>query len=428
MAIDPEEIQRRKQARQEAKQQRKSQQKRTLIKLGIVAVIVVLCGIMIFTLSRPKPSGQQPDATQTQQTPQTDGTQASVTGETEVPAVTVIHLAAAGDLNITQPLVDSGGSGYDYTNTFMDVLPVLAQADISTVNLEGNFYGAPYGADRSAPDGLATALSRAGVDLIQLANSYAIYKGMDGLASTITAIRGAGMEPVGAYATNDQAAAAKGYTIRTVKGVKIAFVAFTKGMDGMALPVGSEKCVNLLYTDYASDYQKVDTEGITQILKEVSKEKPDLTVALLHWGSEYNNTISASQEEICGLLQENGVDAIIGTHSHYVQKMVFDPEAGTFVAYSLGDFSSGGERAGSEYSVVLDLEITKDNTTGQTRITGFSYTPIFTVEEEGKPLRLVRIREAIAAYEGGYIDKVTEQTYLAMQYALERIDARIQGD
>ena len=416
--MDQEELARRRQARQEARAQRKKQQRKTILKLAVVAALVIFCTVLIVSLARPA----RTDAPE--QTQLTDPTGTAVPTENNG-QTTVIHLAAAGDLNITQALVGSGGAEYDYTGTFMDVLPVLAQADITLMNLEGSFYGAPYGVDRSAPQAVATALAGAGVDLLQIANSYTIYKGMEGLRSTVEAVRTAGIEPVGAYASNEEAKAAKGFTLREVNGVRIAFVAFTKGMDGMALPPGNEKCVNVLYKDYASDYQQVDTEGITALLAEVAKAKPDITVALLHWGSEYNNTISKTQEEICKLLQENGVNAIIGTHSHYVQRMTLDPETGNFVAYSLGDFCSNEVRAGSEYSVVLDLEITKDNKTGKAKITNFSYTPIFTVLEPDRPLQIVRIDSAIAAYEGDYIDRVSQTTYDAMKYALERIEARI---
>ena len=415
MAIDPEELKRRRQAR---KEQRERQRKGLWIKLGIAGGILIACGVLIFCIARGMKAPDVPV--------QTDAatTLPSQTAE----AATVIRLAAVGDLNVTQAVVDSAEADYDYTRTFMDVAPILADADITTVNFEGSFFGGPYGEDRSAPDTMAKALSKAGVDLVQLANSYSIYKGMDGLAATVNAVYAAGMEPVGAYANAQAAKEGKGYTIRTVRGIKIAFVSFTKGMNGMALPPGSESCVNLLYTDYASDYQKVDTEGITDILDAVKRQKPDLTVALLHWGSEYNNTVSESQQEICKLLWEEGVDAVIGTHSHYVQQMTLDPQTGKFVAYSLGDFIGDADRAGSEYSVVLELEITQEHKSGDTKITGFTYTPIFSVTEEGKPTRVVRIREAMAAYEGAYIDRVTESTYEAMKYALERIDARIKGD
>ena len=415
MAIDPEDFKKR---RAERQQQRQSRRRSMVVRL-IIALL--LCGVLIFVLTRP--ADDTPDNTQTSAS--TDST--DQTTQTQPPE-TVIHLAAAGDLNINEAVVNSDGADYDYTDTMMDVAHLLADADISSVNFEGNLSGAPYGTDRSAPQNLAQALSDAGVDLVQLANSYSIYKGMDGLKSTISGIRLAGMEPLGVYQSTQEAREAKGYTIRTVQGIRIAFVAFTKGMDGMALPAGNEGCVNLLYTDYSTDYQTVDTEGITRILDAAAKEKPDLVVALLHWGSEFNDTISQSQTQICTLLQEKGVDAIIGTHSHYVQQMVFDEAAGTFVAYSLGDFLGDAQRSGSEYSVILDLEITKNNVSGETKITGYSYTPIFTVAEEGKPLKVLRIREAMKAYEEGYIDRVSQVSYDAMAYALQRIEARVQGE
>jgi len=409
MAFDPEQIKKQRQLRQEM---RKKKQKRNILILAGVAT--VLCAAIVISIIAITSGGQRNRPSET-------------TADTSPPD-TVIRLAAVGDLNVTKSVTDSGGSNLSYTDTFMDVAHLLADPDITLVNFEGNLYGAPYGEDRSAPQTLASAMQAAGIDLVQLANSYSIYKGMDGLSATIAGIRSAGMEPLGVYANANEAKSGKGYTIRTVGGVKIAFVAFTKGMDGMALPPGNESCVNVLYKDYASTYQEVDTEGITAVLNRISKENPDLTVAMLHWGSEYNDTISKSQNEICQLLQSNGVDAILGTHSHYVQKMTFDPEAGTFVAYSLGDFVGDASRSGTEYSVVLELEITKDSITGETKISNFSYTPIFTVAEKGKPLRVLRIQEAITAYESGYIDRVSQETYEAMKYALTRIEARIHAE
>ena len=412
MSIDPEDF---KKKRAEKALQREKQQRNAIIRFVIAGFVLVVCGLLIFLLTRDSSPAETP--------PQTQPT--DVAGSTASAEETVIRFAAVGDLNITETIIASGGANHDYTNTFLDVAPLLADADITALNFEGNLYGAPYGTDRSAPQSMMTSLKQIGVDYIQLANSYSIYKGMHGLVQTIDNVRLAGMEPLGVYPNAQDAAKEKGYSIRTVKGIKIAFVAFTKGMDGMSLPAGNEGCVNLLYTDYSTDYQKVDTEGITKILDAAAKEKPDLMIAMLHWGSEFNNTISQSQKDICALLKEKGVDAIIGTHSHYVQSMEFDESTGSFVAYSLGDFISNADKAGSEYSVVLELEITKKAETGETKITGYHYTPIFTVAEEGKPLKVLRIQQAMAAFEEGYINRVSQETYDAMVYALERIEARI---
>ena len=203
-------------------------------------------------------------------------------------------------------------------------------------------------------------------------------------------------------------------------------MAFTKGMDGRGLPEGSENCVNLLYTDYASTYQKVDESRITSILRSAKKQNPDVIIAMLHWGSEFNDQISSTQKTITTLLQNEGVDAIIGTHPHYVQKMELNQETGQFLAYSLGDFFGDAEKAGTNYSVLLDLEITKNGTTGETKVTNFSYTPIYTAYEESGT-RILRIREAMTAFEMGSLGRVSQETYDAMKNALERIESRVKG-
>ena len=421
----------RKQRREEQQRKRKAQQRKMLIiLLGAVVVLALIITLIVVFSGKKKDAPPEPEAPPAQVQQDENQADAETTPPSkEDPNFKTIRIAAAGDVNVSDRIVNSGGLNYDYTSVFMDVAHMLADADLAVVNLEGNICGAPYGTGTaSAPQGLVEALDKAGVDLVQLANSYSINKGISGLKQTINGVRAAGMEPLGAYEDESAFRAGKGYTICVVDGIKVAFVAFTKGMDGMALPGGSENCVNLLYEDYASAYQNINYEGISSILDAAAKENPDVTVAMLHWGSEYNDTISPSQEKIVKYLQENGVDAIIGTHPHYVQKMVFDQEAGTFVAYSLGDLLSDGERSGTQYSVILNLEITKDMRSGEVQISDYYYVPIYTVAEKGEPLRVVRIAESLFAYECYFLGRVSQETYADMQYALERVRARVAGE
>lgn len=428
MELDPQEFQKRRQEHQQQREQQRQQHRRLILRLVIAGVALIACGAVILSVMF---GGKDADTLQ-ESTASTETAATTETIDPTAPSTTppdsVIHLAFGGDLNVTQKVVDTAEGDYDYTQAFLDVTPVLAQADVTVLNFEGCFFGTPYGTDRSAPPELATALKRSGVDMLQLANSCSIRGGISGLISTIDAVKNAGIEPLGVYKNKAEAAQGKGFTLMEVKGVRVAFVAFTKGMDGMTLPQGNEGCVNVLYTDYNNNYQKVDTEGITRVMENVNSANADIVVAMVHWGSEFNDTISSTQDKICKLLQENGADVILGTHPHYVQKMTFDERKGTFVAYSLGDFFGDATRAGSEYSVILNLEITKNNVTGETKVTGYDYTPIFTVREEGKPLQIMRIKTAMAAYENNYIDRISKETYDAMKYALTRIAARTKGE
>lgn len=347
----------------------------------------------------------------------------------EVLPDTTIHIVAGGDLNVTDKSVAAGAweHGYDYSGILLDVMPVLSAGDLTLLNFEGNLCGEPYGSSySSAPREMVQALRDAGVDILQTANSKTIAGGLLGMSATISGIRNAGMESLGSYASDAEFSRYGGYLIREIQGIKVAFVAFTKGMDGRGLPEGNENCVNLLYTDYASTYQKVDESRITQILRSAKAQKPDVIIAMLHWGSEFNDQISSTQKKITTLLQEEGVDAIIGTHPHYVQKMTLDETTGQFVAYSLGDFFGDAEKAGTNYSVLLDLEITKNGTTGDVKITDYSYTPIFTAYEESGA-RILRIREAMTAFEKGSLGRVSQEAYDTMKSALERIESRVTG-
>ena len=436
MAEERDELNMRRRKREELRQKQLRERRRLRIALIAAAVILLACAGGIVYFARSARSGTGSPAP-TQATQQTRPTQTEATQETSASrkqnTKTVIHLRAAGDLNITNSVVEAGlaATGYDFTRAFMDVAPVLAGADLTVMNLEGGICGDPYGSARaSAPREILQGLRSAGVDLVQTANSYSIFNGLIGMSSTLRALEEAGLQGVGAFATDADYRKSGGYSIVEVQGVKVAFVAFTKGLGGMGMPAGSENLVNLLYEDYDSTYRTIAKDAINKTLDRVNAQKPDIVVALLHWGSEYNNVISDSQKNIVSLLQKKGVDVILGTHSHLVQQVEYDPLTGNFVAYSLGDFFGDGVRGGSNYSIILDLEITKDTDTGSTRVTDWSYTPIYTLTEtecDGYR-RVVRIREAIAAYEGNFVDKVTKECYDAMAKALTRINERLKGE
>ncbi len=347
---------------------------------------------------------------------------------TQPAADTVIHFVAGGDVNITDKVVASGGPQYQYSDSFLDILPALTAGDLTALNFEGNAVGTPYGSAMvSAPPQLLTALRYAGVDVLQTANSEALTNGLRGLAATNEAIRAAGIQPLGTYKDQAEFQQYQGYLVYEIQGIRIALVAFTKGMDGRNLPEGSESCVNLLYADYSSNYKEINEAGITAVLNAVEVVQPDITIALVHWGSEYNDQISSTQQKICKLMGSLGVDAVIGNHSHHVQSMGFDKDAGLFVAYSLGDFLGDATAVGTDYSVLLDLQITKDGATGKVSITDYDYTPIYQYYDENGSLRLLRIREALAAYENDYISKVPAEVYQAMKSALQSIEKRVKG-
>ena len=430
MPLHDDEMNMRREKREAQRRKQQAEAKRLRITLILAAVVLVLCTAGIVFLTSRSDSSQTTVAAETRPTQKpTQATEPATRAQKSTK--TTIHIKAAGDLNVTNTVINAGVAvgGYNYTRAFMDVASTLSDADLTVLNLEGNICGEPYGSDTtSAPRELLDGLRNAGVDLIQMANSCTINNGLIGLTSTLQTIRAAGLEPVGAFASESEFQQSKGYTITEAQGVKVAFVAFTKGLGGRGLPAGNDNLVNILYEDYASTYDKIDRTRITSVLKAVEAEKPDITIALLHWGSEYNDDISDTQKSIVNLMKKQGVDVIIGTHPHTVQAIEYDELAGTLVAYSLGDFFGDASRGGTNYSIILDLEITKDSSTGTTKVTNYSYTPIYTVSEAESAdgyRRVVRIDKTVEAWEDNYLDKVSQSAKESMVHALDRIEARI---
>ena len=420
-------MEKRREKREAQRKRRQAQVRRMRLTMALIVLLLAACGYGIYRLTQSADPGET--AQQAVTVPTTEETKETL--PIQKSPITTIHIKAAGDLNVTDAVVNAGMAvnSYDFSPVFKDVAAILSDADLTVMNFEGNICGAPYGSGTtSAPAELLTALRGCGVDLLQMANSCAINNGLNGLTSTLRAIRSAGIEPVGAFSSSEEFKKSKGYTMTEIQGVKVGFVAFTKGLGGRGMPAGSEDLVNILYTDYATEYQKIDKTRITSILKSMEEEKPDLTVALLHWGSEYNDDISKTQEQIASLLKKNGVDVIIGTHPHTLQPIEFDKSTGTLVAYSLGDFFGDANRGATNYSVILDLEITKDENAGTTKVTDYTLHPIYTVRETecvgNNDRRVVRVGTALSAYKGNFLDKVTDACKESMEYALTRIDER----
>ena len=323
-------------------------------------------------------------------------------------------LAAVGDIMVYQSQIDAAQQEdmtYNFADSFSAIKAYTSSADLTVGNLELNLCGTtPYSGNPrtapyfNAPDILAQNLSDIGFDILQTANTYSIMNGLSGLTSTINILNAAGIDAVGTYSSDPGTTG--GYVMREVNGIKFAFIAFTKGVNNMTLPLNSEYCVDLLYTDYNSDYSQVDSTAILNRLDAAKAQDPDVIVAMLHWGYEYDATISDSQADITDLLLKNGVDVILGSHSHIVGPMemvnvetVDGEKKECFVAYSLGNFISDmSDKQYAMESVILNLEFTKSGETGETTITSAEYTPLYILDQgEGADIRfqVLPIRAAL---------------------------------
>ena len=271
-------------------EQRKRQRVQIRLVLFVLLIIAVLSAVLIFRGCRAdKTAANQPSA------PKAASNQ--ITTEPDL----TITVAAVGDIMIDDDLLAAAlqeNGTYDFSRSFAAVAGMTGSADLTLGNLELNFAGEPYGsATGSAPESLAMALAGVGFDVVQTANSASIQNGLSGLQSTIRYLNAAGIDHVGTYAASSDKSANEGVLLRNVSGLKVAILGYTKGLGGLSLPHGSEYAVDLLYTDYATDFDKIATDAINRSLEAARALQPDVILAMLHWGSESDRTVTASQRE-----------------------------------------------------------------------------------------------------------------------------------
>lgn len=361
----------------------------------------------------------------------------------EAPAV-VTHnytasctVAFAGDLSLTaeqQKTFLSGGKP-DYSGCFAGISRRIAAADIAVANLEGIAGSAAEPEDNCYPPEFFSALAECGFDCLQTANTYSIRNGITSVTDTKDAVEAAGMTSVGTFRSEEERNSAGGVTVMECDGIRFAFVGFTKGLNNMRLPEGTEYAVNLLYTDYDTKYSNINRSGIRDAMEAAKAAEPDFIIALVHWGSENINEISSTQSAIADLLIECGADVIIGTHNHIVSKLEHrnvktdGAQKDVYIAYSLGDLLTSSEREISEYGCILNMTFEKDPDSGLHRISGVNYAPTFTAHPsqtyETDSYAVMDTITEIALRDRQYFDCISEPLYERMIETIGLLQERI---
>ncbi|MBR3849678.1 MAG: CapA family protein [Oscillospiraceae bacterium] len=398
--LDEKERERRRLMRKEMKRKALIRQR---IAFGVTLAVVVLILTLIITSCNARKA--QREAELAHQTAQEALQQEVVTAKAT--------LAAFGDVmcyneQILDALTPSGQ--YDFSPAFTAIAPYLQSADLTVGNLELNFCGPDSSyvgfPNFRAPESLAKTLAESGVDILQTANTYSLQNGISGLQSTIRYLKEQNIVPLGTYSATIDKRRDEGVQFKTVNGIKFAFIGYTKGMNNMTLPEDATYAADVLFEDYDSNYEIINKDGLLRSVEAAKAADADVIVAMLHWGSEFELKPDPKQEEIAQLLIQNGVDVILGSHSHLVGPMqkksvvVNGREKDVFIAYSLGNFFSSMTEGTSQCSLILNLEFSMDSQTGAITISDVSYLPVYLMdkgEEAETRYEVLPIRSAMAS-------------------------------
>ena len=378
---DEQEQERRRLIRMELKRKQARQQKIMLITLGIVLLLITT---LLIKGCVDKHAAKQLEK---------DKNSVNDHLNEEVQDV-IVTLAAVGDIMCYEDQMEDAklsDGKYDFSPSFVAIKPYLEAANLTVGNLELTFCGSAEGyggyPNFNAPESLAKDLHSVGFDILQTANTYSIQGGINGLQSTIRYLTLNDIEHLGTYASQAEKATNEGVTLKNINGIKFAFIGYTKGLNNLSLPTGSEYAVDVLFEDYSTNYSKINEKALIKSVQAAKDMDADVIIAMLHWGNENKIEPFSTQKEIADLLFKNGVDVILGSHSHEVGPMemrkvtVDGKEKEVFLAYSLGNFFSSMDRGTSRIGVVLNLEFTMDAETGAVKMSKADYLPIQTVDK-----------------------------------------------
>ena len=263
-----------------------------------------------------------------------------------------VSLLFAGDAMQHMPQVYAAktDSGYFYDSVFELLKDKVSQADIAGVNFETTLGGKPYKGYPlfSSPNEYAKALYNAGFGLFFTANNHALDTGKKGLEQTIQVIKELGAKQTGTFESQDKRDLQ--YPLMIIKnGIRIAFLNYTYGTNGLV--VKAPNIINL-----------IDTLVIKEDLKSAALLKPDIVIAVMHWGEEYHTKPSIKQKETAHFLIRNGVRIIIGHHPHVIQPIATSSVNDSIthaVFYSLGNFVSNQQKPNTDGGMMAEIILKK---------------------------------------------------------------------
>ena len=331
---------------------------------------------------------------------------------------TTISMAVVGDIMCHSPnykdAYNASTKKYDFSTFSPQIKSYISNADIAVGNLETTFAGgnkaySGYPTFNSPPQ-LAKDVQDLGIDVLTTSNNHSMDSGYNGLINTIDTLDDLGISHTGTFKSEEDK---NKILIKDVNGVKIAFLSYTYGTNGIAIPKGKEYCINL-----------IDKDLIKKQLESAKAQNPDVICVSMHWGIEYKLQPNTEQTDLADYLFENGADIILGSHPHVLEPMekrTVTLSDGTkkdgFVIYSLGNFISAQKDKYTKDSIILNLKITK-HSQGNITIDSYDYTPIY-MQDNGanatNRYELVDLEKKIKDYENGdkSITAAAYKTYVA---------------
>ncbi len=298
----------------------------------------------------------------------------------------IIRLSFLGDIMFEKYIMNKNSEKTDFASMFKSIKPILKNSDIVIGNLETTFAGkkAVYTKEMysfNTPDKAIESLKLIGLEYVSITNNHILDRGIDGRNRTIEILEKKGLNVL---------AKTREIDIINIDNIKISILPYTSSTNYadnkvvvnskkekeirllapfdyevsffkpntlktkiykiLAKSIGHENLMKLLklvgrkprhpYIDYLKDnYEKelkIYVENVKNNIK-YAKDYSDLVIVLPHMGGQFNKVPGDFSEYYMKIFKEEGVDIIIASHPHIIQK--FSNENGVPAFYSIGNFS-----------------------------------------------------------------------------------------
>ncbi|MGF6949610.1 poly-gamma-glutamate capsule biosynthesis protein CapA/YwtB (metallophosphatase superfamily) [Neobacillus sp. B4I6] len=301
-----------------------------------------------------------------------------------------VTLGAIGDVLIHDKIYKDAfnGTSYHFEPMFENVKPLLEKPDVLTANQESMLGGQALGLSGyprfNSPYELADALVQTGVDILSTANNHTLDKGEKGIKSEAAYLESIGLPHVGSFLDEKDR---QNLRILNKNGIKLAFLSYTYGTNGIPVPDGKDFLVNL-----------INRESMKEEIHRAKKQS-DVVVMSIHWGNEYKRMPTKEQKDLAKFLANEGVDIIFGSHPHVLQPMEWIKTAEgkrTFVIYSLGNFISAQHGDYKDIGGLTTIDITKHVSEKGTTIdfSNPAFYPTYVASKKNHNFRVVPLEKA----------------------------------
>lgn len=280
------------------------------VTIGLLALALTGCGTFVGKSSPMSAASSAPGSGSATASTATNKTPASEKFDPSKARKFVV--VGSGDLMIHPSLAAAAekagsASNPDFYPSLASVVPRVKAADLAVCHVETPF--SEPGNKTKFPHyyvhpNLAKAVAKVGFRECSTASNWTADKGAAGAKRTVSALADQGISQAGIRIPESQPP----FTIRTLKGVKVAHISDTDPSDSPAA---------------AESGWAVNRSSPTEIAQQAAlarKQGAEIVIVSLAMGSMGSDSTSAAQEQAIRTITENGdVNLVIGHGSHTVQ-------------------------------------------------------------------------------------------------------------